>query len=74
MEYPGKQRSDKDTDEAPPPSRFLVRQGSSGWMVYDRQRKGPAVIGVGLAVNLTKAQADRFERMLAAKEEHKRSS
>jgi len=40
-----KQRSDKDTDEAPPPSRFLVRQGSSGWMVYDRQRKGPAVIG-----------------------------
>lgn len=54
MEYPGKQRSDKDTDEAPPPSRFLVRQGSSGWMVYDRQRKGSAVIGVGLAVNSRK--------------------
>jgi hypothetical protein len=27
------------TDKASPPPRFLVRQGSKGWMVYDRQRR-----------------------------------
>lgn len=38
-------------------SRFLVRQGGKGWMVYDRQRKGPAMIGTSPAVNLTQEQA-----------------
>jgi hypothetical protein len=38
-------------------SRFSVRQGYKGWMVYDRQLKGPALIGTDLAVDLTKEQA-----------------
>jgi len=57
----------KERDKASPPSRFLVRQGSKGWMVYDRQRRGPAMVGISLAVNLTKEQADHIERKLMAK-------
>jgi hypothetical protein len=57
----------KERDKAFPPSRFLVRQGAKGWMVYDRQRKGPAMVGTSLAINLTKQQADRVERTLMAK-------
>lgn len=53
----------KERDKASPPSRFLVRQGSKGWMVYDRQRRGPAMVGTSLAVNL-KEQAEQIERML----------
>lgn len=64
----------KERDNASPPSRFLVRQGGKGWMVYDRQRKGPAVVGTSLAVNLTKEQANRIEQMLRAAWEGKRSS
>ncbi len=60
--------------KASPPSRFLVRQGSEGWMVYDRQRKGPAMVGTNPAVNLTKEQAHRIERMLTAESEAKHSS
>jgi hypothetical protein len=56
----------KERDKASPLSRFLVRQGAKGWMVYDRQRKGPAMVGTSPAVNLTKEQADRIERMLMA--------
>ena len=46
----------------------MVRQASQGWMVYDRQRKGPALVGtnLALAVNLTKDQAERIQRSLAA--------
>jgi hypothetical protein len=53
-------------NEQSPPSRFLVRQGSNGWMVYDRQRKGPAMIGSNLepVVNLTKEGAVRIQRSL----------
>jgi hypothetical protein len=47
----------------------LVRQGAKGWMVYDRQRKGPAMVGTRLAVNLTKQQADHIERTLMAERE-----
>jgi hypothetical protein len=54
----------KERDKASPPSRFLVRHGSKGWMVYDRQRRGPAMVGTSLAVNLTKGQAEYIERML----------
>ena len=50
-------------------SRFLVRQGFKGWMVYDRQRRGPAAVGISLAVNLTKEQAERIERTLMDKRE-----
>ena len=58
----------KERDKASPPSRFLVRQGSNGWMVYDRQRRGPALIGTGLAVNLTREQAEHIERTLMERE------
>ena len=53
-------------EKASSPSRFLVRQGGKGWMVYDRQRKGPAMLGVGLAVNLMKEQADDIKLLLMA--------
>lgn len=46
-------------------SRYLVRQGGKGWMVYDRQRKGPALIGTKFAENLTEEQAHRIKRTLA---------
>ncbi|SDJ53987.1 hypothetical protein SAMN05216338_105338 [Bradyrhizobium sp. Rc2d] len=57
------------SDKASLPSRFLVRQGSKGWMVYDRQRRGPAMVGTRPAVNLTKEQADHIERKLMAEGE-----
>lgn len=47
-------------------SRFLVRQGSKGWFVYDRERKGPALIGTNLAEKLTMEQADEIQRRLTA--------
>ena len=62
----------EEPDRTSPPSRFLVRQGTKGWMVYDRQRRGPAMIGTTLAVDLTKEQANRTERMLMAESEDKR--
>ena len=52
----------------PSPRRFLVRQGSKGWMVYDRERKGPAMLGTNPAVNLTKERAVQIEWTLTAKE------
>jgi len=61
-------------DKPPPPPRFLVRQGSKGWMVYDRQRKAPAMVGTRPVVNLTKEQADEIERKLTAEAEGKQSS
>jgi hypothetical protein len=67
-------RGMKERDTASPPSRFLVRQGAKGWMVYDRQRRGPAMIGTSLAVDLTKEQANRIERMLMVEQEGNRSS
>ena len=44
--------------------------GSKGWMVYDRDRKGPAVIGTDLAENLTKEHAERVQRMLVSPGTH----
>ena len=64
--------SDK-ASKAPPPPRFLVRQGSKDWMVYDLQRKGPAPVGTNPAVNLTKEQANHIERTLMAMPEGKHS-
>jgi hypothetical protein len=40
--------------------------GSKGWMVYDRQRKAPAMVGTTPAVNLTKEQANKIEHKLTA--------
>jgi hypothetical protein len=40
-------------------------------MVYDRQRKGPALVGTNPAVNLTKEQANHIERTLVAMPEGK---
>jgi hypothetical protein len=51
------------------PSRFLVRQGCKGWMVYDRQRKGPAMVGTYPATDLTREEADKIERRLSAESE-----
>jgi hypothetical protein len=61
----------KERDKASSPSRFLVRQGTKGWMIYDRQRRGPALVGINLAVDLTKEEANRIERMLLAEWEGK---
>ncbi|MCC8959812.1 hypothetical protein H8B02_42330 [Bradyrhizobium sp. Pear77] len=47
-------------------SRFLVRQGSIGWMVYDSELKGPAQIKKDgpFAENLTKEQAEILAKVL----------
>jgi hypothetical protein len=47
-------------------NRYFVREGGRGWMVYDRERKGPALIGVDLAANLTREQAEQVELILVA--------
>ena len=46
-------------------SRFVVRMGGIGWMVYDRERCGPALIGTDWAANLTKEQAERTYHALS---------
>ena len=43
-------------------------------MVYDRQRKGPALVGTDLAINLTKEQANDVELTLMGKPEGKHST
>jgi hypothetical protein len=40
-------------------------------MVYDRERKGPAIVGTNPAVKLTKEEALRIEQKLVAKESKK---
>jgi hypothetical protein len=52
------------SDKSPSAPRFLVRQGCKGWMVYDRQRKGPALVGTNLAVNLTRERANHIAQWL----------
>jgi hypothetical protein len=59
------------SNEAPSAPRFLVRQGCKGWMVYDRERKGPALVGTNPAANLTKDEAEHIQRELSAKWERK---
>lgn len=50
---------------APLQARFLVRQGTIGWMVYDRQRKGPALLKDGnFAEKLTMEQAEHVKERL----------
>lgn len=55
-------------ESAQPPNRFLVRMGGDGWMVYDRHRRGPALIGTHFAANLTKEQAERAYHTLSGSE------
>jgi hypothetical protein len=43
-------------------------------MVYDRQRKAPAMVGTRPVVNLTKQQAEEIERQLTAESKSKHSS
>ena len=52
------------SDKSPSAPRFLVRQGCKGWMVYDRQRKGPALVGTNPAVNLTRERANHIAQSL----------
>jgi hypothetical protein len=59
------------TEKHSAPPRFLVREGSKGWMVYDRQSKGPALVGTDLAIDLTRERADRIARSLTAALEEK---
>jgi hypothetical protein len=61
-------------DKEPAAPRFVTRQGNKGWMVYDRQQKGPALLGTDLAVNLTKEQASRIQEALTAEWKRKQSS
>ena len=55
-------------DKTYPAFRFFVRQGSKNWFVYDRQRKGPALIGTNPAVDLTKERAEQIQRWLSGSE------
>jgi hypothetical protein len=45
--------------ESDPPfvERYLARKGVCGWMVWDRQRRGPARTGGRLEIGLTEEQA-----------------
>jgi hypothetical protein len=52
------------SDKSPSAPRFLVRQGCKGWMVCDRQRKGPALVGTNPAVNLTRERANHIAQSL----------
>jgi hypothetical protein len=58
-------------DKEPAAPRFVTRQGNRGWMVYDRQRRGPALLGTDLAVDLTREQASHIRLALTAESERK---
>ncbi|RXG95236.1 hypothetical protein EAS61_18930 [Bradyrhizobium zhanjiangense] len=50
---------------SPEQSRFLVRRGTTGWMVYDRERKGPALLkDHSLAEKLSKERAEQLRQGL----------
>ena len=60
------QGTDKGAKASAPP-RFLARQRSKGWMVYDIGNVGgPALVGTDPAINLTEEQANRIKLALAA--------
>ena len=52
-----------------PATRFLVRQGIKGNMVWDRERRGPAQLGDRFLTGLPKEEAaelrDQLERFYA---------
>lgn len=37
-------------------SKYLVRRGTKGWMIWDRDRKGPAIAQHHELVNFTTSQ------------------
>jgi len=47
-------------------ARFIVRRGSTDWMVYDRELKGPAQLEKGgrFAEKLTMEQAEHIKQAL----------
>ncbi|MGY3482194.1 hypothetical protein ACVW1C_000077 [Bradyrhizobium sp. USDA 4011] len=47
-------------------ARFIVRRGSTDWMVYDRELKGPAQLEKGgrFAEKLTMEQAEHIKQSL----------
>jgi hypothetical protein len=61
------------SNEALPAPRFLVRQGCKGWMVYDRERKGPALVGTNPAASLTKEEAEHIQQTLTAERKQNQS-
>ena len=50
---------------APIQARFLVRRGSTDWMVYDRERKGAAQLKDYSLTELAKEQAEQIKQRLA---------
>lgn len=44
--------------------RYVVREGTSGWMVWDRDLKGPAIILDRTLVRLSEVEAYRTLRQL----------
>jgi hypothetical protein len=46
------------------PRRFIVRQGTRGFMVWDRDRKGPAIFNGHEAIGLTEGQANQIRDQL----------
>ena len=42
-------------------------------MVYDRERKGPALVGTNPAANLTKDEAEHIQQTLSARWERKQN-
>ncbi len=49
------------TEQRPHLARYLVRQGIKGWMVWDRQARGPAKIRRRLTKGLTEEQAQQIK-------------
>ena len=47
-----------------PLPRFMIRQGAQGLMVWDRQRKGPALYNGHLAIGLSEFQANQIKAEL----------
>jgi hypothetical protein len=43
----------------------LVREGCKGRMVYDHQRKGPAMVGTNPVVNLMRERANHIAQSLS---------
>lgn len=50
--------------DKPVPPRFLVRQGTKDFMVYDRETRGPAIRGRIPAIGLSREEADRLRDWL----------
>jgi len=50
--------------DAPSLPRFTIRQGTRGLMVWDRQRKGPAMYNGTQAIGLTEHQANEIKTQL----------